>query len=346
MVRTVAGLKPVSVLWRRMDASFVDPLELRYDSRIGTPGMTEALRAGTISMVNALGSGILETRAFSAFFPRLSQELLGVPLQLPTIATWWCGGETERRHVVDHFDEMMIDPPSPPARDRRPCDHAGSTLAPTPGPRDRAQRGARRASSGDRCGSTAPVNIEGELVPRPITLRVYAARTGAAGPSFGGSRASARPGHHRHRHAAQARRPTPGGAAPRSACLLPRQATHHNASGTLPAARPTTSSGSAATPALRGDGGHPARLQCAPRGNLEPRPAAAGRYPRLSRRHRGRRGAAAAARPARQHREATRSAGQIRDRFSPDGWLALADLRRRRGASPTTSSPATTRRAR
>ena len=38
MVRTVAGLKPVSVLWRRMDASFTDPLELRYDSRIGTPG--------------------------------------------------------------------------------------------------------------------------------------------------------------------------------------------------------------------------------------------------------------------------------------------------------------------
>ena len=42
MVRTVSGLQPVRVLWRRMDASFVDPLELRYDSRIGTPGMIEA----------------------------------------------------------------------------------------------------------------------------------------------------------------------------------------------------------------------------------------------------------------------------------------------------------------
>ncbi len=63
MVRTVSGLKPVSVLWRRIDASFADPLELRYDSHIGTPGMTEALRQGSISIVNALGSGILETRA-------------------------------------------------------------------------------------------------------------------------------------------------------------------------------------------------------------------------------------------------------------------------------------------
>ena len=37
MVRTVSGLKPVTVLWRRLDAAFADPLELRADSRIGTP---------------------------------------------------------------------------------------------------------------------------------------------------------------------------------------------------------------------------------------------------------------------------------------------------------------------
>ena len=51
--------KPVSVLWRRMDASFTDPLELRTDSRIGTPGMVEALRQGSISMVNAIGSALM-----------------------------------------------------------------------------------------------------------------------------------------------------------------------------------------------------------------------------------------------------------------------------------------------
>ena len=32
MVRTVAGLRPVSVLWRRLDAAFADPLEL--DARV------------------------------------------------------------------------------------------------------------------------------------------------------------------------------------------------------------------------------------------------------------------------------------------------------------------------
>ena len=39
MVRTVSGLKPISVLWRRLDAAFADPLELRADSHIGTPGL-------------------------------------------------------------------------------------------------------------------------------------------------------------------------------------------------------------------------------------------------------------------------------------------------------------------
>src|SRR6185437_14143055 len=95
MVRTVAGLQPVSLLWRRMDASFTDPLELRFDSRIGTPGLVEAIRHCTISVVNGMGSGILETRAIAAFLPRLCRDLLGADLELPTIATWWCGQERE-----------------------------------------------------------------------------------------------------------------------------------------------------------------------------------------------------------------------------------------------------------
>ena len=73
MVRTVSGLKPISVLWRRLDAAFADPLELRSDSQIGTPGLVEAVRRGSVTSVNALGSGILETRALLAFLPRISR---------------------------------------------------------------------------------------------------------------------------------------------------------------------------------------------------------------------------------------------------------------------------------
>ncbi|MDA4804625.1 circularly permuted type 2 ATP-grasp protein, partial [Enterobacter hormaechei] len=75
MVRTVSGLKPIDVLWRRMDAAYMDPLELKSDSWIGTPGMVGALRQRSVSLVNALGSGILETRALLAFLPAISKAL-------------------------------------------------------------------------------------------------------------------------------------------------------------------------------------------------------------------------------------------------------------------------------
>ncbi len=182
MVRTVAGLKPVSVLWRRMDASFVDPLELRYDSHIGTPGMVEALRTGSISMINALGTGIMETRALAAFMPRVSKHLLGSALELPEIATWWCGQAAERDYVLDNFDSLMIGPAfstSLPFDDLR-----GTALGASMTPEQKAQLRDRIARNGkDYVGqepvqlSTAPVYVEGKLEPRPITLRVYAART-------------------------------------------------------------------------------------------------------------------------------------------------------------------------
>ena len=110
MVRTVAGLKPVGVLWRRLDAAFADPLELNQSSHIGTPGIVEALRSGSVSIVNSLGSGILETRAFLAFMPTICRRLLGQDPVLPSIATWWCGQQPERDQVAGNIEKMVIGP--------------------------------------------------------------------------------------------------------------------------------------------------------------------------------------------------------------------------------------------
>ncbi|MBB4051972.1 putative circularly permuted ATP-grasp superfamily protein/putative alpha-E superfamily protein [Devosia subaequoris] len=184
MVRTVAGLKPVSVLWRRLDASFADPLELRYDSHIGTPGMVEALRAGSISMINALGTGIMETRALAAFMPRLCKHLLGTGLELPEIATWWCGQGAEREFVLDNFDSLMI---GPAFSTQLPFDDLrGTALGASMTAEQKADLKARIAKDGGAYVgqepvrlSTAPVYVDGKLEPRPITLRVYAARTEA-----------------------------------------------------------------------------------------------------------------------------------------------------------------------
>src|SRR5690606_30572714 len=145
-----------------------------YDRRIGTPGMTEALRRGSIAMVNALGSGILETRAFNAFIPQLGQALLGTPLELPTIATWWCGGERERRHVLDNFDALMIGPAF--ATGLAIDDHHATMLGAALAPNVRAALLERLGREGPSFVgqepvrlSTAPVSVKGRLEPRPIT---------------------------------------------------------------------------------------------------------------------------------------------------------------------------------
>ena len=339
MVRTVAGLQPVSVLWRRMDSSFVDPLELRYDSRIGTPGMTEALRQGSISILNAIGSGIIETRALSAFFPRLSQELLGTPLHLPTIATWWCGGESERRHVIENFDQMMIGPAFATglAIDDHHATMLGGSLAPEPKAAliERMEReGSSFVGQEPVRLSTAPVHVDGRLVPRPITLRVYAARTEDGWTVMPGG--FARVGSTPDTSAIAMQR---GGQAAdvwvvstqpvERVSLLPRQGDKlvRNPSGSLP---------SRAADNLLWLGRYAERCEA---------------IVRILRAYNAR--LAEVSNPdqpllvdTREYLEtlgidvdeplpsgliatlesAARSAGQIRDRFSPDGWLALADL--------------------
>lgn len=90
-LKTVEGLEPVHGVLRRLDDDFCDPLELRPDSALGVPGLLQAVRAGTVAMANALGSAFLESPAIAGFMPAIAERLLGRPLHLPAIPTWWCG---------------------------------------------------------------------------------------------------------------------------------------------------------------------------------------------------------------------------------------------------------------
>ncbi len=178
MVRTIAGLEPVSVLWRRIDASYSDPLELNEQSRLGVPGMVDAIRRGHLAMVNALGSGILEMRALLAFMPKLARGLLDEPLKLPNIATWWCGQESERAHVRAHADRMMIGEALSTRMlfDSEDKTSLGASLK--GGVSDMLDaRGPMLVGQEAVTLSTAPVLSDGLLAPRPMSLRVFLART-------------------------------------------------------------------------------------------------------------------------------------------------------------------------
>ncbi|MFE3835967.1 circularly permuted type 2 ATP-grasp protein [Pseudogemmobacter sonorensis] len=177
-VRTVSGPRPAEVIWRRLDSTYADPVELDPGSRIGTPGMVSALRAGGVTMINSLGSGVLETRALMAFLPRLSRLLLGQPLALPNIATWWLGGAAERGVVQASPSNLML---SRALATGAPFEHQGELgLAANLPPDELAARlardGAALVAQEVVRLSTTPTLIEGRLMPRPMALRVFLAR--------------------------------------------------------------------------------------------------------------------------------------------------------------------------
>jgi len=182
-LRTVRGPAPIDVLWRRMDGVWADPLELREDSRIGTPGLMSAVRQGRVTMVNALGVGVLETQALMAFLPAIARSMTGQRLKLPNVATWWCGEAEELTHVRDNAHRMMI---GPAMATRLPFEtnavHAiAGRMRGAPGSavlKDWLTENATGLMGKELVTlSTTPVFEDGTLVPRPMTIRLFLART-------------------------------------------------------------------------------------------------------------------------------------------------------------------------
>src|ERR1700744_4217098 len=115
-LKTLAGLKRVHTILRRLDDDFCDPLELRSDSTLGIPGLIGAVRANRVVMANALGTGVLESAAWMGFLPRIAERLLGEKLVLPSVATWWCGEKPALDYVLSHLDRLVIKPTYPNQR--------------------------------------------------------------------------------------------------------------------------------------------------------------------------------------------------------------------------------------
>ncbi|MFY0405849.1 circularly permuted type 2 ATP-grasp protein [Solicola sp. PLA-1-18] len=109
-MRVLGGLERVDVLVRRVDTAWSDPLEMRADSRLGVPGLTEAARRGTVVVVNGLGSGVLENPGLLPFLPSVCSDVLGEELRLPSVPTWWCGDPSGLSHVLAHLDDLWVRP--------------------------------------------------------------------------------------------------------------------------------------------------------------------------------------------------------------------------------------------
>lgn len=108
-IKTLAGLHRVHVIMRRVDDESCDPLELQH-SLLGVAGLTQAAMRGNVVVANSLGSSLLESGALLGFLPALSKRLLGEPLKMPSVATWWCGEPAALETVIARLDRLVIKP--------------------------------------------------------------------------------------------------------------------------------------------------------------------------------------------------------------------------------------------
>ncbi|MFO0878468.1 MAG: circularly permuted type 2 ATP-grasp protein [Gemmataceae bacterium] len=180
-LKVLGGLRPVDVIFRRLDDDYCDPLELRHDSFLGVPGLVQAVRAGTVAVANALGSGLLETPALLAFLPGLCRYLLGEELRLPSAPTWWCGQEREREHVLANLKEMVIKPARPSLR-IEPVFGGELTREQLARLAERIRAHPRHYIGQQRIQlATSPVLVGDNFEPRHVVMRMYLA---AQGDSF------------------------------------------------------------------------------------------------------------------------------------------------------------------
>ncbi len=109
-MRTIDGLEPVDVIYRRIDDLFLDPEAFRPDSTLGVPGLMRAWKAGNVGIANAPGAGVADDKVVYAWVPDFIRYYLGEEPLLPNVPTYRCQYDDERRFVLDNLRELVHKP--------------------------------------------------------------------------------------------------------------------------------------------------------------------------------------------------------------------------------------------
>lgn len=173
---SMGRLEPVDVVVRRVDADWSDPLELRPTSRHGVVGLTEAARRGAVTVVNPIGSGLLESPGLLPFLPDLARAVLGESLKLPSQPTFWCGQAAGLDQVLAHFEQMVL----LPTERGRPVHPARLSRAEQQAWRDRLRAEPHRwvgQSISDL--AEAPIADPGGLRSGQVSMRLFSVAHGS-----------------------------------------------------------------------------------------------------------------------------------------------------------------------
>lgn len=107
-MKTTRGLRPVDVIYRRIDDEFLDPLVFKPESVLGVPGIMSAYRKGNITIINAIGNGVADDKAVYTYVPEMIRYYLNEEPILPNVPTYQMSNTEEREYVFANIDKMVL----------------------------------------------------------------------------------------------------------------------------------------------------------------------------------------------------------------------------------------------
>ena len=107
-MRTTQGPQKVDVIYRRIDDDFLDPLAFRADSALGVPGLLSVVRAGRVTLTNAIGTGVADDKSIYPFVPDMIRFYLNEEPILHNVPTFQCRHPQELDHVLNHMHELVV----------------------------------------------------------------------------------------------------------------------------------------------------------------------------------------------------------------------------------------------
>jgi uncharacterized circularly permuted ATP-grasp superfamily protein len=173
MMRTTTGLKPVDVLYRRIDDDFIDPEVFRADSMLGVPGLMRAYRAGRVALANAPGTGVADDKAVYAYVPEMIRYYLDQDSILHNVETYLCWRDQDLQHVLANLDKLVV-------KKVGESGGYGMLVGPHASPKERAEYGEQvRANPRNFIAqptlalSRVPTLIDDHFEGRHVDLRPY-----------------------------------------------------------------------------------------------------------------------------------------------------------------------------
>ena len=177
-MRTTRGEERVDVIYRRVDDDFLDPVHFRRDSMLGVTGLISAVRAGRVTLANAIGNGVADDKLVYTYVPTIIEYYLGEKPLLANVDTFRCWLDDEREEVLDRVAELVIKPVEgsggygivfgPDASEKELATITKKIIA---DPRGWIAQPVMQLS-------TVPTHIDDKLAPRHVDLRPFAVNDG------------------------------------------------------------------------------------------------------------------------------------------------------------------------